>query len=335
MPQCTVPPREIGWRSGDTGLVVEVEKDFTSYGDECKFGGGKVLRDGQGQTRRRGRRGRARLRHHQRARRRLRGHLQGRHRDQGRTHRRHRQGRQPDVMAGVDPGHDRRRDDRSDRRRRADRHRGRHRHATSTSSARSRPHEAIAAGVTTFVGGGTGPATGTNATTCTPGARHIALMLQATDALPINIGLTGKGNTSRPEGLVDQIRAGAIGLKLHEDWGTTPSRDRLLPRCRRRRRRSGHDPHRHAERVGLRRRLDRGHQGADHPHLSLRGRGRRPRAGHPPRVRRAERPPELNQSDPTLHGQHARRASRHAHGLPPSRQDDPRGRGFRREPHPR
>jgi urease subunit alpha len=82
--------------------------------------------------------------------------------------------------------------------------------------------EAIASGVTTFVGGGTGPATGTNATTCTPGERHIQLMLQATDTLPINIGLTGKGNTSQPQGLVDQIRAGAVGLKLHEDWGTTP-----------------------------------------------------------------------------------------------------------------
>jgi urease subunit alpha len=77
--------------------------------------------------------------------------------------------------------------------------------------------------VTTFVGGGTGPATGTNATTCTPGVWNLARMLQATDVLPLNVGLTGKGNTSKPEGLVDQIRAGAIGLKLHEDWGTTPS----------------------------------------------------------------------------------------------------------------
>jgi urease subunit alpha len=73
------------------------------------------------------------------------------------------------------------------------------------------------------VGGGTGPTTGTNATTCTPGARHIELMLQATDGLPLNIGLTGKGNSSLSNGLVDQIRAGAIGLKLHEDWGTTPA----------------------------------------------------------------------------------------------------------------
>src|SRR5258708_7136541 len=84
-------------------------------------------------------------------------------------------------------------------------------------------YEALASGVTTFVGGGTGPATGTNATTCTPGAWNLTRMLEATDALPLNIGLTGKGNTSRPEGLVEQIRAGAVGLKLHEDWGTTPA----------------------------------------------------------------------------------------------------------------
>jgi urease subunit alpha len=73
------------------------------------------------------------------------------------------------------------------------------------------------------VGGGTGPATGTNATTCTPGAWNLQRMLQATDSLPLNIGLTGKGNTSMPEGLLEQIAAGAIGLKLHEDWGTTPA----------------------------------------------------------------------------------------------------------------
>src|SRR5260370_421148 len=71
-------------------------------------------------------------------------------------------------------------------------------------------------------GGGTGPTSGTKATTCTPGARHIELMLKATDALPVNVGLTGKGNSSMAEGLTDQIRAGAIGLKLHEDWGSAP-----------------------------------------------------------------------------------------------------------------
>ena len=83
--------------------------------------------------------------------------------------------------------------------------------------------EALASGVTTFVGGGTGPATGTNATTCTPGARNVELMLRALDGLPLNVGLLGKGNSSRPEGLGEQLAAGACGLKLHEDWGTTPA----------------------------------------------------------------------------------------------------------------
>src|SRR5437868_11315718 len=84
-------------------------------------------------------------------------------------------------------------------------------------------HEAIAAGLTTMIGGGTGPATGTCATTCTPNANYIRMMLEATDALPLNFGFTGKGNTALPAGLPEQILAGAIGLKLHEDWGTTPA----------------------------------------------------------------------------------------------------------------
>ncbi len=83
--------------------------------------------------------------------------------------------------------------------------------------------EALASGVTTMLGGGTGPATGTNATTCTPGPWYLAQMLQAADAYPVNLGFLGKGNSSRPDGLVDQIAGGAIGLKLHEDWGSTPA----------------------------------------------------------------------------------------------------------------
>ncbi|HSY25510.1 MAG TPA: urease subunit alpha [Polyangiaceae bacterium] len=209
-------------RLGDTELIAEVEHDFATYGDECKFGGGKVLRDRQGQ-----RAGvfdrdaldcvitnalvldvsgiyKADI-----------GIKGGRIVGIGKAG-------NPDVMAGVTPGMV----------------------VGVTTEAISaeglivtaggidshihficpqQVDEALASGVTTFIGGGTGPATGTNATTCTPSARYIGQMLQATDALPINIGLTGKGNTSSPEGLLDQIRAGALGLKLHEDWGTTPS----------------------------------------------------------------------------------------------------------------
>ena len=209
-------------RLGDTNLIAEVELDHAAYGDECKFGGGKVLRDRMGQFA-----GaddsqaldlvitnalvidwtgiyKADI-----------GIKKGRIVGIGKAG-------NPTVMIGVHPamiigvtteaiageglivtagGIDT------------------HVHFICPQQA----DEAIASGVTTFVGGGTGPTTGTNATTCTPGARHIELMLQATDALPLNIGLTGKGNTSLSAGLADQVRAGAIGLKLHEDWGTTPA----------------------------------------------------------------------------------------------------------------
>ena len=207
-------------RLGDTALVVEVERDFTTYGDECKFGGGKVLRDGMGQrasdpealdlviTN-------ALVVDHSGIYKADLGVRGGRIAGIGKAG-------NPDVMAGVTPGmtvgpgteciaaegliltaggFDS------------------HIHFISPQQAA----EAIASGITTFVGGGTGPATGTNATTCTPGAWNLARMLQATDALPLNVGLLGKGNASRPEGLADQIRAGAVGLKLHEDWGTTPA----------------------------------------------------------------------------------------------------------------
>jgi urease alpha subunit len=83
--------------------------------------------------------------------------------------------------------------------------------------------EAIASGLTTMLGGGTGPATGTCATTCTPSPEHIKMMMQGTDCFPLNFGFTGKGNASQPAGLLDQVKAGVCGLKLHEDWGTTPA----------------------------------------------------------------------------------------------------------------
>ncbi|TVR42765.1 MAG: urease subunit alpha [Planctomycetota bacterium] len=209
-------------RLGDTDLWAEVEADYTHYGDECKFGGGKVLREGMGQAC-----GvdsdvaldvvitnalvldvggivKADI-----------GIKGGRIVGLGKAG-------NPDVMAGVDP------------------------HLivgvtteviagegmiVTAGGLDTHVHficpqllpEALAAGLTALVGGGTGPATGSNATTCTPGAHHLQRMLQATDAFPINIGLTGKGNTAHPAGLAEQIRGGAVGLKLHEDWGTTPA----------------------------------------------------------------------------------------------------------------
>jgi urease subunit alpha len=209
-------------RLGDTGLVAEIESDATHYGDECKFGGGKVLRDAQGQAA-----GiadadaldcvitNALIVDWTGVRKADVGIKGGRIAGIGKAG-------NPGVMAGVTPGMV----------------------VGVTTEAIAgegliltaggidshihyicpqQVYEALASGVTTFVGGGTGPATGTNATTCTPGSRHIELMLQATDVLPMNFGFLGKGNTSRPEGLDEQIRAGAIGLKLHEDWGTTPA----------------------------------------------------------------------------------------------------------------
>jgi len=209
-------------RLGDTSLILEIEKDFTVYGDECKFGGGKVIREGMGQAAGIGAEGaldcvitnalvvdytgiyKADI-----------GIKNGLVAGIGKAG-------NPDVMAGVGKnmiigvtteviageglivtagGLDT------------------HIHFICPQQA----HEAIAAGLTTMVGGGTGPAVGTCATTCTPSPFYFKAMLQAVDALPLNFGFTGKGNTAKPAGLADQIKAGAIGLKLHEDWGTTPA----------------------------------------------------------------------------------------------------------------
>ena len=107
---------------------------------------------------------------------------------------------------------------------------------------------ALMSGVTSMLGGGTGPSHGTFATTCTPGPWHMARMIQSFDAFPVNLGISGKGNASRPAALEEMIKAGACALKLHEDWGTTPAGDRQLPVGCRRLRRAGDDPFRHAER---------------------------------------------------------------------------------------
>jgi urease subunit alpha len=206
-------------RLADTALWLEVEEDRTIYGEEVKFGGGKVIRDGMGQSQR------------------LRAEVadtvitnalivdwwgivkadiairDGRIAAIGKAG-------NPDIQPGVNivigasteviagegsivtaGGIDT------------------HIHFICPQQI----DEALASGVTTMIGGGTGPATGTNATTCTPGAWHLANMLKSAEAFPMNLGFTGKGNSSNPEALAEQVRAGAIGLKLHEDWGTTPA----------------------------------------------------------------------------------------------------------------
>jgi len=210
-------------RLADTGLVIEVERDFTLYGEEVKFGGGKTIRDGMGQSQRVNGPGPAEAVDCVLTNALIVDHWGIVKADIGlRGSRIAAIGKagNPDVQPGVDivigPG-------------------------TEIIAAEgmivtaggidSHIHficpqqieEALMSGVTTMLGGGTGPATGTFATTCTPGPENIARMLQAADAFPMNIGFLGKGNASRPEALRQQIEAGAIGLKLHEDWGTTPS----------------------------------------------------------------------------------------------------------------
>ena len=208
-------------RLADTALILEVEEDRTIYGEEIKFGGGKTIRDGMGQaststglevdlviTN-------ALIVDHWGIVKADVGIRDGRICGIGKAG-------NPATMDGVDPdlivgpgsevlagegmiltagGIDS------------------HIHFICPQQI----DEAIASGITTMIGGGTGPATGTNATTCTPGAWNLARMLQAADSYPVNLGFLGKGNASRPEGLRAQVAAGAIGLKLHEDWGTTPA----------------------------------------------------------------------------------------------------------------
>ena len=206
-------------RLADTELWIEVEKDFTTYGEEVKFGGGKVIRDGMGQgqlcaadvvdtliTN-------ALIIDHWGIVKADVGLKDGRIAAIGKA------GNpdiQPDVTIAIGAG-------------------------TEVIAGEGmiltaggidthihficpqQIEEALMSGVTTMIGGGPGPATGTNATTCTSGPWHMARMLQAADAFPMNLGFTGKGNASLPEPLIEQVKAGAIGLKLHEDWGTTPA----------------------------------------------------------------------------------------------------------------
>ncbi|WP_436639328.1 urease subunit alpha [Microbaculum sp. FT89] len=206
-------------RLADTDLWIEVEKDFTTYGEEVKFGGGKVIRDGMGQSQVTREDGavdtvitNALIVDHWGIVKADVGLRDGRIVGIGKAG-------NPDIQPGVDivvgPGTE------------AIAGEGKiltaggfdaHIHFICPQQV----DEALYSGVTTMLGGGTGPAHGTLATTCTPGPWHIGRMIEACDGLPMNIGLSGKGNASRPQGLVEQILGGACSLKLHEDWGTTP-----------------------------------------------------------------------------------------------------------------
>ncbi|MGA1268502.1 MAG: urease subunit alpha [Gemmobacter sp.] len=207
-------------RLGDTDLVIEVERDLTTYGEEVKFGGGKVIRDGMGQSQVSRAGGamdtvitNALIVDHSGIYKADIGLRDGRIARIGKAG-------NPDVQPGVDiiigPG-------------------------TEIIAAEGRivtaggfdchihficpqqVEDALHSGITTMLGGGTGPAHGTLATTCTPGPWHIGQMLRAADSLPVNIALAGKGNASLPEALIEQVRAGVAAMKLHEDWGTTPA----------------------------------------------------------------------------------------------------------------
>jgi urease subunit alpha len=206
-------------RLGDTALIIEVEKDFTTYGDEVKFGGGKVIRDGMGQSQLPDAEvvdlviTNATILDHW-------GIVKA---DVGIKH-----GRivaigkagnpdiQDNVTINIGPGTE------------AIAGEGQILTAGGIDAhihfiCPQQVEEAMMSGITTMIGGGTGPATGTKATTCTPGAWNIGKMLQATDDMPMNFGFLGKGNASKPLPLEEQLLAGACGLKLHEDWGTTPA----------------------------------------------------------------------------------------------------------------
>jgi urease subunit alpha len=207
-------------RLADTDLVIEVEKDFAIFGEEVKFGGGKVIRDGMGQSQRSRSDGavdtvitNALVLDHWGIVKADIGIKDGRIAAIGKAG-------NPDVQPGVDiiigPGTE------------AISGEGK---IVTAGGIDTHVHyicpqqieEALYAGLTTMMGGGTGPATGTNATTCTPGPWHIQRMLQAADAFPMNLGFLGKGNATLAKGLIEQIEAGACGLKLHEDWGATPA----------------------------------------------------------------------------------------------------------------
>src|ERR1700681_976577 len=206
-------------RLADTDLIIEVEKDLTTYGEEVKFGGGKVIRDGMGQSQQTNKQAavdtvitNALILDHWGVVKADVGLKEGRIAAIGKA------GNpdiQPNVTIVIGPG--------------TEVIAGEGKILTAGGFdthihfiCPQQVEEALMSGVTSMLGGGTGPAAGTNATTCTPGPWHIGRMIQAADDFPVNLGFAGKGNASRPAALEEMIKAGACALKLHEDWGTTP-----------------------------------------------------------------------------------------------------------------
>ena len=207
-------------RLADTSLFIEVEKDFTTYGEEVKFGGGKVIRDGMGQSQITNAEGamdtvitNALIVDHWGIIKADVGLKDGRIAAIGKAG-------NPDIQSGVTivigPG--------------TEIIAGENKILTAGGFdthihfiCPQQIEHALMSGITSMLGGGTGPAAGTNATTCTPGPFHMAQMLRAADAFPVNLGFSGKGNASRPDALHEMIEAGACAMKLHEDWGTTPA----------------------------------------------------------------------------------------------------------------
>ena len=193
---------------------------------------------------------------------------------------------------------------------------------------------AITSGVTTLLGGGTGPAHGTLATTCTPGAWNLARMLEAAEAYPVNLGFFGKGNSALPEPLREQVAAGACGLKLHEDWGTTPA---AIDCCLGVADETDVQVAIHTDTLneaGFVEDTIRAFRGRTIHTFHAEGAG----GGHAPDilrgVRRGQRAAQFHQPHPAIHRQHGGGAPRHADGVPPPRSLDPRGRGVRGQPHP-
>ena len=207
-------------RLADTDIIIEVEKDYTTYGEEVKFGGGKVIRDGMGQSQRSRSDGavdtvitNALILDHSGI---VKADIAIKDGHIAAIGKAGNPDVQPNVTIVIGPG--------------TEVIAGEGKIVTAGGIdthvhyiCPQQIEEALYSGLTTMMGGGTGPAVGTNATTCTPGPWHIQRMLQAADAFPMNLGFFGKGNASSAAGLIEQIEAGACGFKLHEDWGTTPA----------------------------------------------------------------------------------------------------------------